>query len=131
MKSPVRFPSNRLSSPFGAADLKPILVHDAVTGRRKDVTYLNSYAEETKYTVLQRLMSRLGSGRFAPEVSETPAIRKHDPFMLVLLADQELAEGREEQASSLIEAAYDAYDHQREPHRLRIVHDNTAPDLRA
>ncbi|HEY4043821.1 MAG TPA: hypothetical protein VGM32_18510 [Rhodopila sp.] len=33
-----------------------------------------------------------------------------DPYLLVLLADQEIASHRLEQASSLIEAAYAAYD---------------------
>ena len=33
-----------------------------------------------------------------------------DPYMFVLLADQELGEQRPEQAKSLIEAAYAAYD---------------------
>jgi hypothetical protein len=36
--------------------------------------------------------------------------RDADPYLFVLLADQELGERRPEQAESLIEAAYAAYD---------------------
>jgi hypothetical protein len=38
------------------------------------------------------------------------APRDADPYLFVLLADQELGERRPEQAESLIEAAYAAYD---------------------
>lgn len=50
-----------------------------------------------------------------PVNQETPATIKHperDAFLLLLLADQELTAGRCEQAKSLIDAAYDAFDGQ-------------------
>jgi hypothetical protein len=37
-------------------------------------------------------------------------VRVADPYLLVLLADQEIAANRPEQARSLIEAAYAAFD---------------------
>jgi hypothetical protein len=36
--------------------------------------------------------------------------QKTDAYLLVLLADQELTEGREEQARYLVEAAYEYFD---------------------
>jgi hypothetical protein len=50
-----------------------------------------------------------------PVNQEIPATIKHperDAFLLLLLADQELTAGRCEQAKSLIDAAYDAFDGQ-------------------
>jgi len=56
------------------------------------------------------LMKRQGARRFArtrPKQSPKMGI---DPYLLLLLADQELIGGREEQARYLIEAAYEFFD---------------------
>ena len=63
---------------------------------------------------------RLDSGRFAQGFPKTSPIRQSDPFILLLLAEQELNEGRKEQAMYLVEAAYEAYDQPREAHVYRI-----------
>jgi hypothetical protein len=57
-------------------------------------------------------MQRLGSGQVAQGFLRGPPIGKSDPYLLLLLADQELDAGREEQAGYLVEAAYEAYDEQ-------------------
>lgn len=108
---------SRFQLPPGSPALPPKLVHfvsapvsgDAIT-RPQVVTYLNSHATATKRAALKRLMQRLGSGRVAQGFLKTPPIRKSDPHILLLLADQELEEGREEQARYLIEVAYEFYD---------------------
>ena len=50
--------------------------------------------------------------RAAPSVRSKPAVspQRPDPYVLVLLADQELRADRYFQAKCLIEAAYAAYD---------------------
>jgi hypothetical protein len=35
---------------------------------------------------------------------------EHDAYLLVLLADQELTAGRNDEAAALLDAAYDAFD---------------------
>jgi hypothetical protein len=62
---------------------------------------------------LAGLMKRLGRGRFASALAGYPLKVADDPYLLVLLADQELVDGREEQARYLIEAAYERFDHKR------------------
>ena len=78
--------------------------------RPQAVIHLNEAIAETKYTVLTGLMKRLSSGRFARALFKAPSVTENDPYVLVLLADQELDEGREEQARYLVEAAYEAFD---------------------
>jgi hypothetical protein len=51
---------------------------------------------------------RPSPGQVVPLPAAQP--RDVDPYLFVLLADQELGEQRPEQANSLIEAAYIAYD---------------------
>ena len=56
------------------------------------------------------LMKRLVLGRSEPRIVAPAADVRKDPVLLLLLADQELVEGREEQATYLVEAAYDFFD---------------------
>jgi hypothetical protein len=61
----------------------------------------------------QHRMHALRQWRPSPaQLLHLPIARLHDadPYLFVLLADQELGERRPEQAESLIEAAYSAYD---------------------
>ena len=74
------------------------------------VVRLSHTVWETKYTILTGLMKRLGSGRFARGLFRKPPNTDNDPYLLILLAEQEFGEGREEQASYLLEAAYKAFD---------------------
>ena len=48
-------------------------------------------------------------GKIMPRFIASPS-HDADPYLLVLLADQEIAANRPEQARSLIEAAYAVYD---------------------
>jgi hypothetical protein len=48
-------------------------------------------------------------GKIVPRFIASPA-HQADPYLLVLLADQEIAANRPEQARCLIEAAYAVYD---------------------
>ncbi|HET6306914.1 MAG TPA: hypothetical protein VFG12_06995 [Rhodopila sp.] len=126
MKSYVPFPPTRPSLPDLPADLPPDPAdHDAIACPHV-VTYLDRHPLAKLRTALAWRIKRRTAARFPLGYSAPPQIRPSDPFILVLLADQELAEGREDQASCLIEAAYDAYDRRRQPPRLRLVSDNTA-----
>jgi hypothetical protein len=78
--------------------------------RHQAVIPLREPVAETKYTVLTGLMKRFGSGRFARALLKPPQTTENDPYLLILLADQELVGGREEQARYLVEAAYEAFD---------------------
>jgi hypothetical protein len=100
---PVR-PAGLLSAPIGSED----------ASRNQVVTYLNSHAAATKRATPKRLMQRFGSGRVAQGFLRGPPVRKSDPYLLLLLADQEFDQGREKQAGYLVEAAYKAYDQQNE-----------------
>lgn len=73
------------------------------------VVYLNGGAAVTKRPTLTGLLRRLGSGRLA-RVLKPPAVTEDDPYLLILLAGQAFDEGREQQASCLVDAAYAAYD---------------------
>jgi hypothetical protein len=53
---------------------------------------------------------QLGSGRFARALVKPQPEADTDPYLLLLLADQELVEGRDEQARYLVEAAYESFD---------------------
>lgn len=88
--------------------------------RPQVVMDLNSHGMETKHASLTRLMKRLGSGRFARAFFKAPPMKKSDPYLLLLLADQELDEGREEQARYLVEAAYEVFDRQKESRVYRL-----------
>jgi hypothetical protein len=59
-----------------------------------------------------QLHRRPVSGAIFPRVA-TASSHDSDPYLLVLLADQEIAANRPEQARSLIEAAYAVYDQAR------------------
>ena len=76
------------------------------------VMHLHNPARETKHTVLTGLMKRLGSSLFSRNHAKAPPVADSDPYALILLADQEFGEGRNEQARYLVEAAYEAFDQQ-------------------
>ena len=56
------------------------------------------------------ILKRFGRSRLARTTAEGNVGSAEDAYLLVLLAEQELAAGREDQACSLIEAAYNAFD---------------------
>src|ERR1700742_3153233 len=72
----------------------------AVT-RFQVVTCQNSHIAPAKRAATKRLMQRLGSVWCAQGFLKSLPIRKSDPYVLLLLAEQELNEGREEQATHL------------------------------
>ncbi len=75
---------------------------------------LVSPATEAKGTQFTGVMKRFGSGHIAQALLKTPPRTEIDPYLLLVLADQELIEGREEQARYLIEAAYEVFDQKAE-----------------
>jgi hypothetical protein len=56
------------------------------------------------------LIKRTSPGCVARTLFDPPTKPREDSYLFVLIADQELAEGREEQARFLIDAAYDSFD---------------------
>jgi hypothetical protein len=66
--------------------------------------------QESKPWGLPSVFKRFGFMRSTQKASTTAAQPNSDGYLLVLLADQELAAGRQEQARSLLDAAYDAFD---------------------
>jgi hypothetical protein len=74
-----------------------------------------------KPAALGGLLKRLTMGRLARVLRKPSAVTQDDPHLLVLLASQALDEGREDQATCLIEAAYAAFDSRSNVTRLRYV----------
>lgn len=64
---------------------------------------------------ITELVSRIGRSRFRLAFSNAIKVKLNDPYLLILLADQELVDGREQQARYLVEAAYEAFDRNAEP----------------
>lgn len=89
--------------------------------RSQAVVYLNGKAPVTKHATLTGLLKRLGSGRLAQVLFKPNPVTEEDPYLLVLLASQAFDEGREEQATCLIDAAYEAFDQRANVTRLRHV----------
>jgi hypothetical protein len=82
------------------------------------VIYLNSQIAEDKHTLLTRLLKRLSSNRFARMFKPAPTT-DDDPYLLVLLAEQAFAAGREKQALFLVDTAYEVFDRQKNIMHLR------------
>jgi hypothetical protein len=77
---------------------------------RQPLIELFGSTESAKGRPIKGLTKRVGTKQmarsFARAAPETPT----DPYLLLLLADQEMVDGREEQARYLIEAAYEFFD---------------------
>jgi hypothetical protein len=58
----------------------------------------------------RRLLKGMDHGRLTQVIPNTDPRSDNDPYLLLLLADQELVEGRKEQARHLVEAAYESFD---------------------
>jgi hypothetical protein len=123
MKPRSRLPPASSPSPIGPVGIVPAPIHGNTVARSPAVIYLNSHRVKAKHASLTRLIKRLGSGWFAKAFFKAPPIKKNDPYLLLLLAEQELDEGREEQAKYLVEAAYEAFDQRKESrvYRLHLV----------
>ena len=74
------------------------------------VMHLHNHVGATGHTVLTGVMKRRGSSQPVRNHAKVPSTADNNPFVLVLLADQEFSEGREEQAIFLLDAAYKAFD---------------------
>lgn len=74
------------------------------------VIYLSDLTPKTKAHPFKDLMKSFRSGRLTRPLADPVAELHTDPYLLLLLADQELVEGRKEQAGCLIEAVYDFFD---------------------
>lgn len=82
--------------------------------------YLVSPESDMKPVEIVGFKKRLSSLRFRRSLSKSPPAKASDPYLLILLADQELVEGREQQAKSLVEAAYEAFDQRTEARVYRL-----------
>jgi hypothetical protein len=67
-------------------------------------------AATTKDRPFSGLMKCLGARRFTRAPPGPAPQMDADPYFLLLLADQELIDGREEQAQYLIESVYEIFD---------------------
>jgi hypothetical protein len=74
------------------------------------VVHLFGAVPAKKNKSFRGLLKRLGSRRLRREIVKPDLGANKDPYLLLLLADQELVEGREEQARYLVEAAYEVFD---------------------
>jgi hypothetical protein len=72
--------------------------------------HMNNPAKNAKHTALTGIMKRLAYGRLTRALFKLPPAADSDPYLLVLLADQEIGDGRVDQAHHLIDAAYAAFD---------------------
>ena len=63
---------------------------------------------------LPRLMRRRDPSRLNQSLPTPPTEASTNPYLLLLVANQELAEGREDQAKCLVEAAYELFDRKAE-----------------
>jgi hypothetical protein len=68
------------------------------------------------------VFKRFGLARFMRGTAKPGADADPDAYLLVLLADQELTAGRDEQAEILIDAAFAAFDRQTPRQTGRIEH---------
>jgi hypothetical protein len=84
--------------------------HGEAAMDRHSVIRLVSPAPTSKDRPFFDLLKRLGPGQLARAVLKTPTRLETDPYILLLLADQELADGREAQARYLVDAAYEFFD---------------------
>jgi hypothetical protein len=88
--------------------------------RLQTVVRMNGSVDGTKHAGLTGLLNRFGSGRFARTPLRALPSNDGDPYLLILLADQELDAGRKDQAGSLIEAVYQAFDQRTDAQVYRI-----------
>lgn len=68
----------------------------------------------TKDSPVTGLLKRISSGQYARTLLKQQLEADTDPYLLLLLADQELVNGRDEQARYLVEAAYEVFDQKAE-----------------
>jgi hypothetical protein len=92
------------------ADHKSEPDHSEIIVTPRPVIRLIRSDQVSKDTPFTGLINRLGSARITRTLLMTAPKRSIDPYLLLLLADQELVEGREEQARYLVEAAYEVFD---------------------
>ena len=96
--------------PWQAEPLRKRPCSEEARMNRPSVVGLFDAVPETKNRRFKEMMKRLGQGRLARAFTPAPPDVYPDPYLLLLLADQELVEGREEQARYLVEAAYESFD---------------------
>jgi hypothetical protein len=91
--------------------LFPAKPNDTVSVMRSQtIVHLHNPDNETKNTTLKGLIRRLNSSLFVRSQAKAHPTIDNDPYALILLAKQEIVEGREEQAKCLVDAAYEAFD---------------------
>lgn len=86
----------------------------------KPVIRLVGASHAPKKGPFTELMKRLGGNRLARRDTKAAQKAEADPYLLVLLADQELGDGRKEQARYLVDAAYDFFDRKAEGRVLKM-----------
>jgi hypothetical protein len=78
-------------------------------------------AEDSTSQASPTVFKGVGTARFAPGARKTLKHPDHDAYLLVLLADQELTEGRDAEARCLLDAAYAAFDRQTADQKDRLA----------
>jgi hypothetical protein len=123
MEPRAKLPSRRISLPvkragpeYAVAQSETISTEtisaDTISAEQQ-IVYLVSPNPGIKDTPFAGLIKCRGTGKAVRSRLRTPK-PDIDAHLLLVLADQELTEGREEQARYLVEAAYEAFDRKAE-----------------
>jgi hypothetical protein len=113
MEPEAKLPACSLSFPVKRAGPKYAVARSETISADQHILRVVS-GNGTRDTPFTGLTKCLGSGRAARSALRTPPKPDIDAHLLLVLADQELTEGREEQARYLVEAAYEALDRKAE-----------------
>jgi hypothetical protein len=93
----------------GAGNLHPASVGTGTRPPGSEAKFATSFqAEERKFGTVSAVCKRIDLARSARRTGGKQM--DHDAYLLVLLADQELSAGRNDEAVALLDAAYDAFD---------------------
>ncbi len=76
----------------------------------ENLVHLVDAAPGKQPRALAKLIERVSHSPIRRALSKMLVTTPSDPYLLILLADQELMDGREQQAACLVEAAYEAFD---------------------
>jgi hypothetical protein len=114
MKPRVNLPSCSISLSLKRAGAEYVAAQMEAVSTAQPVLQLVSTSPASKKTPFTGLMKNFRSAQIARSLLVTQQKPDIDAYLLLVLADQELTEGREEQARYLVEAAYEVFDRKAE-----------------